>query len=102
MITKDGIDGMERCAEKAEEVTGFTVEAAQAAVLDILRHNGPMNGELLVMLCRGLGHVPHDDRAFGSVFAGLSKSGLIRKVGYGQRLRGHGTAGSIVWALSTR
>jgi hypothetical protein len=99
MITQDGIDGMTRCSEKAEEVTGFSVDVAQSMVLEELGNKGPMSGEDLVICCRRAGLVPHDDRAFGSVFAGLSKRGLIRKIGYGPRYRGHGTAGAVIWSL---
>ena len=100
MITKEGIDEMTRCAENAEELTDFSVETAQRVVMDTLRREGPLTGETLVIYCREAGLVPHDDRAFGAVFAGLSKNGIIKKIGYGPRYRGHGTAGAIVWALN--
>ena len=99
MIDQAGIDGMERCAEKAEAVTSFDVSLAQAHVLDLLKE-GPKTGEMLVWLCKDAGHVPHDDRAYGTVFAGLSRRGLIKKIGYTTRHRGHGTSGAIVWALT--
>ena len=99
MIDQAGIDGMEACSTKAEETTSFSTEAAQALVLELLQ-DGAKTGEALVWRCKEAGHVPHDDRAFGTVFAGLSKRGLIRKIGYGPRHRGHGTAGANVWSLT--
>ena len=100
MITPEGIDGMESCAEKAEKETTFDVEECKRIVLSTLAKEQALTGEVLVVYCREAGQIPHDDRAFGTVFAQLSKQKRIKKIGYGPRHRGHGTAGAIVWALA--
>ena len=99
MIDDAGIDGMDACNAKAEATTNFSTEAAQSIVLTLLQ-DGAKTGEVLVWKCKEAGQIPHDDRAFGTVFAQLSKQGRIKKIGYGPRHRGHGTAGAIVWALT--
>ncbi len=45
------------------------------------------------------GLVPHDDRAFGQVYAGLSREKLIVKCGCCDRIKGHGTAGGVIWRV---
>ena len=91
---------MEACAEKAESTTEFSVGECQRIVIEVLKREKALTGEVLVVYCREAGQVPHDDRAFGPVFAGLSRQKIIKKIGYGPRHRGHGTAGAIVWALA--
>jgi hypothetical protein len=98
MISPEGEIAMKACAEKAENETSFEVSAAQAEVLSLLK-DGPKTGEWLVWECKSRGHVPHDDRAFGAVFSGLSVKGEIIKLSYGPRHKGHGTAGAIIWSL---
>ena len=80
MISPAGETQMESCAEKAERVTEFTTAAAQDCILEQLR-SGAKTGEVLVWGCREAGLIPHDDRAFGAAFAGLSRRGLIHKIG---------------------
>jgi len=86
--------------QKAEQAVPGFVEAACAVVLAQLRQHGPMSGEALTDACRRAGLVPHDDRAFGSVFLRLSKSGRIVTVGYTTRTKGHGTSGGRIWRLA--
>lgn len=76
-------------------------ERARQHILEALKE-GPKSGEELVNSCLGAGIVPKgDSRAFGGAFFSLSKRGLIRKVAMCNRLKGHNTAGGIVWALNT-
>jgi hypothetical protein len=91
-----GTEAAERCTANAIE-HGFDPEAARDCVLSILRTQGPQTGERLVSQVKERITPPHDDRAFGSVFGRLSKAGLIRCVGYGNRQKGHGTSGARVW-----
>ena len=52
-------------------MAGFDTGAARAAILEALTKSGrAMTGEELVDHCQRLGLVPHDARAFGSVFSG--------------------------------
>lgn len=99
MISPEGERAMDACADKAERVSDYSSAVAQAAILAELSE-GPKTGEVLVWKCKDRGIVPHDDRAFGSAFSGLARRGLITKVGYGPRHKGHGTSGAIVWALT--
>ena len=85
------------CTAKAERVAGFDTAAAKAAILDLLADGRPRSGEELVDHCIRSGIVPHDQRAFGSVFGRLSQDGKIEAVGYTERRKGHGTAGGRIW-----
>lgn len=91
---------MQRVAQKAEHVSPRFGDMARDFVVGFLRQRGPTSGEALTLACKAAGIVPHDDRAFGPVYFTLARRGLIRKVGEARRLRGHGTAGGIVWALA--
>jgi len=85
------------CQAKAQ-AAGFDTDAARAAVLELLREAGrPMSGEELVDRVQERGLVPHDARAFGAVFGGLSRKGLIEAVGFAARRKGHGTSGARMW-----
>lgn len=77
---------------------GFSDEAA-TFVVHHLRANGPTSSEQLSIACKDAGIVPHDDRAFGSVYKTLATRGVITKVGTVRRERGHGTSGGTVWGL---
>ena len=68
-------------------------------MLSFLNMHGPTAGEVITMAAKLYGIVPHDDRAFGPVYHGLSRRGQIVKVGTVRRERGHGTSGGNVWAL---
>jgi len=85
-------------AVHAEQHRAHFSADAQAFVLTYLRQ-GPASGEVITLACKQAGIVPHDDRAFGTVYMSLAKRGLIEKVGMVRRERGHGTAGGNVWAL---
>lgn len=85
------------CEEKAQRVAGFDSEGASRFILRWLLRNGSCSGEALVDLAMANGFRPHDGRAFGPVFARLSRSKAIRCVGTLERLKGHGTAGARLW-----
>lgn len=86
--TKDPVDG---------EINSFDPKAAAAEAYRILKENGPMSGEDVTIACKKAGHVPKDDRAFGGVYFGLSKSGKIIRIDEAKRKRGHGTSGANIW-----
>jgi hypothetical protein len=74
-------------AAKAES-QGFDSTAAEAAVLAYLT-TGESSAENIVAACKRAGHVPHDDRAFGKIFASLSRRGVIVKAGSTPRYNGN-------------
>jgi hypothetical protein len=88
------------CTAKAERTTEFSSEVAKAAVLDLLADGRPRSGEEIVDHCLRLGIVPHDSRAFGSVFARLRQQGAIEAVGFTERRKGNGTAGGRIWRVA--
>lgn len=85
------------CAAKARRVSGFDTEGAANFIAGLLSGGNPLPGEALVDAAKHAGFKPHDDRAFGSVFATLSKRRVIRCAGYCERTKGHGTAGGRLW-----
>lgn len=90
---------MARCrAERA--APGFT-ERASEHILATLHRLGEASGEYLTGSCIGAGIRAPDARAFGSVFASMSRAGLIRCLRSDlPRARGHGTSGGKLWGLS--
>ncbi len=88
----------EACTAKAEKVADFDTAGAQKFILSWLVRHGLTSGEDLTDAAMLHGFRPHDMRAFGPVFAGLSRKKLIRCAGYCERRRGHGTAGGRIWA----
>jgi hypothetical protein len=85
------------CLKKAKRTAAFDAAAAGAAMLELLADGVARSGEQLVDHCWSLGLVPHDARAFGPVFAALSRVGKIECVGFAARKKGHGTAGARMW-----
>jgi hypothetical protein len=55
------------------------------------------SGEDLVDYARLQGVIPHDDRAFGSVFSTLARRGEIKRVGFTARRKGNGAGGAAIW-----
>lgn len=86
------------CISKAERVTDFDAEGASDFILAYLIEHGKTAGEDLVNAATAAGFIAHDTRAFGSVFARLSRVNLIRCVGFCERKKGHGTAGGRIWS----
>lgn len=95
-----GEEAADACATKAERVSDFDREGAMKFVHGYLVRHGQQPGEALVNAAKAHGYRPHDDRAFGSVFATLVKRGLIRHMGYCERVKGHGTAGGRIWGAA--
>lgn len=77
-------------------------EEAKRFVVWYLRYHGPAPGETITDACKQAGIVPHDDKAFGSVYLSLSKRGIIHKTGTCLRRKGHATSGGNVWGLTER
>lgn len=87
------------CLAKAERVAQFDTEGARSFILACLAERGKTSGEALTDAAKAVGYVPHDDRAYGPVYASLRRRNLIRCVGFCERLKGHSTAGGRVWEL---
>ena len=88
------------CLDKAERVAAFDSEGAAKFIVGWIERHGPQPGETLTNAAVEHGYRPHDQRAFGPVYAGLVRRGAIRCVGFCERTKGHGTAGGRVWGLS--
>lgn len=83
-------------AENAGE--DFMVRAREF-VLDFLKR-GPTPGEELTEACKAAGIKPHNDKAFGAVYCGLSRDKLIVFAGECPRRKGHGCRGGSIWRLA--
>lgn len=94
----EGEVGMRISIERAERTDALFAAKARAAILNHLRVVKEASGEELVRIARAHGALPPDDRAFGGIFYGLSRKGLIKTVGYCLREKGHGTSGGRIWA----
>ena len=99
-----GNAGMARSTAKAVS-QGFDTSVAKTFVLGYLRTHGPSWSEAIVEAAGEIGYLSLtaiDGRAWGSVFGGLSRKGLIRCVrADGIRKHGNGTAGARQWAAMT-
>lgn len=98
-VSATGSAAAQACIEKAQRTDPEFSKKAEQAILSHLQAVGSASGEVLTDIARAHGAIPHDDRAFGAVFQGLSRRGLIRTVGFCLRTKGHGTAGGRVWGL---
>ena len=90
----------ELAADRAERADPTFRERAQAHVLAYLKDHGTSSGELITDACKLAGIRPPDDRAFGPVYAGLARKGMIVSAGFCARRKGHGTAGGRLWRLA--
>jgi hypothetical protein len=72
---------------------------AMAFALRWMAGKGTVSGEDITDACKAAGIVPHCDKAFGPVYAGLARRGAIVRDGYAIRRRGHG-APAPAWRLS--
>lgn len=88
-----------RVAQHAEETRAGFLDEARQFVIAYLSEHGATSGEQLTTACKAAGIKVHDDRAFGAVYAGLVRRGVIEKCGSVRRERGHGCAGGNVWGL---
>ena len=88
---------MTRVAEKAERVEpGFSERAYEALVAYVAQH-AEFGGEDATDAIKAAGIVPHDDRAFGPIYMAAVRNGLIKRVRFVPRRRGHGSPGPL-WA----
>lgn len=87
-------------AQKATQRDASFSLAAGAVILQHLRDHERASGEELTLACKCAGILPHDDRAFGAVYALLLRRGLIERAGSVQRVRGHGCAGGNLFILT--
>lgn len=87
------------CTEKALRADPDFTAKASSAILAHLSVVKEASGEVLTDIAIAHGARPHDQRAFGGVFASLSRKNLIRTVGFCMRSKGHGTAGGRIWAI---
>jgi len=94
-----GKQAADLCTDKAHRADPGFSEKASRAILAHLQAVGQAPGEVLTNIAIAHGARPHDQRAFGAIFASLSRLGLIRTVGYCMREKGHGTAGGRIWGL---
>lgn len=88
------------CEAKAVRVADFDSDGAGKFVLGWLARHGAMSGEAVTDAAKEHGYRPHDDRAFGPVFARLSRRGEIRCAGFCERAKGHGTDGGRLWEVT--
>lgn len=89
----------EACLDKAVRSAEFDTDGAARFIVGFLARHGNTPGEVLTDEAQKHGLKPHDSRAFGPIFARLSRGGQIRCVGYCERRKGHGAAGGRVWGL---
>ncbi len=73
-------------------------ERARAHILAQLAA-GPMSSEDLTDSCAAAGIIAPDPRAFGSIYSGLAREGLIVYAGDCKRRKGNGTRGGSLWKL---
>lgn len=100
--TAAGQAAMQACTDKAESL-GFSTDAARAFVLNWLTEYGATPGEDIVDAAHKTGRpdlIAHDARAWGGVFASLSRQRIRCVRSDLPRKRGHGTSGGKLWAIS--
>jgi hypothetical protein len=76
----------------------FMTRAREFVLLQLKQ--GELSSEALTELCKAANIVPHNDRAFGAVYSGLSRDKLIVRSGFCARAKGHGSFGGSIWRLS--
>ncbi len=69
-------------------------------VIGYLSEHPQASSEDITDSCKKAGILPKDDRAFGAVYAYLSRRKTIRVVGWCFRRKGHGTAGGRLWEIN--
>lgn len=96
-----GDSAAQACTDKAQTL-GFSTEAARAFVLHWLAEYGASFGEDIVDGAALSGRADlraHTGKAWGSVFATLSRQSRIRCIEIGLRRKGNATAGARRWSL---
>lgn len=88
------------CLAKARKADPEFSEKAAAAILSHLRVVHQASGEVLVDVAIAMGARCADSRAFGGVFQGLIRRGLIVCLRSDlPRARGHGTSGGRLYGI---
>lgn len=88
-----------RACDNAHQVCADFSERAARYILSYLEKHKVASGEDITDSCKMAGIIPHDDRAFGAVYATLARRKMIRPAGFCMRRKGHGTAGGRLWSL---
>ena len=94
-----GNQAMEACFDKASKLDPEFKEKAEKAILSHLAIVRQASGETLTEIAKAHGAVPHSDRAFGAIYKGLARRGLIINSGFVPRAKGHGAPG-ILWGIA--
>lgn len=76
------------------------MERAKSFVLSYLERHGPTPSEMLTDAAKVHGIKPHDDKAFGPLYAALSRAKLIRSCGVCKRRKGHASGACNIWELA--
>jgi hypothetical protein len=95
-----GEEAGQRAADKAERLDDGFRERAQAFVLAYLKQHGVSSSEMITDAAKLAGIKPHEDRAFGPVYATLARTGKIVTAWFCARRKGHGSAGGRLWRLA--
>jgi len=90
------------CLELAEAREEDFGERAYRFIVSHIRACGPVSGEDTTLAAKSAGIRPHDDRAFGPIYAKAIRRGEIQVVGYVLRVRGRGTSGGRLYAPGER
>lgn len=88
-----------RPVDKATKNDPMFSDRAKTCILASLAKHGQSSGEFLINECKLAGIRPHDDRAFGGPVQSLLRKGLIKRVAYCMRSKGHGAQGGSVYEL---
>ena len=88
-------EAMLRVAAKAEEAAPTFAARAYAFLIRYAAAHPEFGGEDATEAIKAAGIVPHDDRAFGPIYAKAARNGLIRRIGFVPRRRGHGSPGPL-------
>lgn len=93
-----GEEAGQRCLDLTKEDMPDFAERAYEFIVDYVQKMESVPGESVTLAARAAGIRPHDDRAFGPIYAKAIRNGDIRVVGTCLRVRGHGTAGGRLYA----
>jgi hypothetical protein len=98
-VARDKIlQGLEEVCEERDPTWS---EQAMAFILKAMVGKSSVTGEDLVDQCKKAGILPPTtDRAFGPIFMSLSKKGVIRRIGFEARRKGHAAPGASMWTLA--
>lgn len=86
------------CRNKADVVCPDFAERALNFIAEYARKQATFTGEDATNAAKMSGIRPHDDRAFGPVYAKALRENIIRVVGFVPRVKGHGSAGGKLYA----